>query len=341
LRWPCATAAASSLRRWSASPSAHSLQPAPGQDPRRAGGLRGGGREARVPPADLRRTLQRGLCRRNARADGQRAPMAMTGARKIIARRAALELRPQPVVNLGIGMPEGVAAVAAEERVIDLITLTAEPGVIGGIPAGGLNFGAAGQHPGRDRPALPVRLLRRRRPGHRLPGPGPGRPPRQRQRQQVRPAPGRRGRLHQHQPERQAVVFVGLRRQLELAVADGALRITREGGARKFVRSGRAPHLQRPPRRWRRGQPVLYVTERAVFACCGPDADGEGGALELLEIAPGLDLQRDVLAHMGFRPGSARSRWACASSCWTARCPSAWCWTPNAPCSTSTLPGCR
>ena len=206
------------------------------------------------------------------------APMAM-GERKLIARRAALELRPNAVVNLGIGMPEGIAAVAAEERVIDLITLTAEPGVIGGIPAGGLNFGAAVntaavidqpyQFDFYDGGGLDIAFLglaqadaegnvNVSRFGPRLAGAG--------------------GFINISQ-NAQRVVFVGS------FLANGKPKFVPEVEHRTF--SGREA--------WRRGQPVLYVTERAVFRL------HERG-LELVEVAPGLDPQRDVLALMGFAP---------------------------------------
>ena len=216
--------------------------------------------------------------------------------RKIIARRCAFELPMGGVVNLGIGMPEGVAQVANEEKVLNYVTLTAEPGVIGGLPQSGLDFGAAvntdavihqnQQFDFYDGGGLDMACLGMAqvdadghvnvsRFGPRLAGAG--------------------GFINISQSSRR-VLFAGTFTTggLEVKVENGELKILREGKAKKFIQQVEQITFNGTYAA-ESGQPVLYVTERCVFR------RGRDG-MELIEVAPGIDVNRDILGQMEFTP---------------------------------------
>ena len=221
--------------------------------------------------------------------------------RKVIARRAAAELRNGDVVNLGFGMPDGAAAVLAEEHLSEHVTFTVEQGHIGGVPATGTDFGMARNQAamvdagyqfdwynggGLDVAILsfaevdPQGNVNVSKFGGRIAGIG--------------------GFVNISQGAKR-VVFVGTLRagKQQLQFTGDGIRVEQEGKSAKFV-----PVLEQISfsgtyaRLWK--VPVTYVTERAVFSL-------EDDGLVLTEVAPGLDLERDVLQQMGFRPRVAEN----------------------------------
>ncbi len=224
---------------------------------------------------------------------GKPVPMS---PKKVIGRRAALELRDDVVVNLGVGAPEYVALVADEEGITDTMTLTVEGGAIGGVPQGGARFGstmnpeALLDHPyqfdfydgcGLDMAFLGLAQcdsqgsINVSKFGTHVAGCG-GFP-----------------NITQKTPQ---VYFCGTFTAggLKVAVKDGKVQILQEGKVKKFVKKLDQVTFSGPYAA-KINKHVLYITERCVFKL-------ENDGLHLVEVAPGIDVEKDILAQMEFKP---------------------------------------
>ena len=218
------------------------------------------------------------------------------GPEKVIARRVALELRPDTAVNIGFGIAANVPRILLEEGAHGAVTWVLEQGAVGGVPLLGFAFGCAAnaeaivpspqqftylQGGGFDASLLSFLQIDRQ---------GNVNVSRLAARPQVTAGAGGFVDITANAPR---IVFAGyFTVGATLSVAGGALRIENEGRAKKLVEE--VEHVSFSGRQARaHGQDVIYVTERCVLRL------GERGP-EVIEIAPGIDLERDVLARSAF-----------------------------------------
>lgn len=213
---------------------------------------------------------------------------------EIIGRRAARELKQDDIVNIGVGIPEMVSKYARENGILDKITLTVEAGGVGGFPASGKVFGAvigadsiydmANQFDLYNNGGLDICFMggiEVDQFGNVNAHKGPG-------------AFAGVGGFANITAKTKTVVFCLTfnTKGLNVEEKDGRITITNEGVISKFVENVKSISFS-AKRAKANGQRVLYVTERCVF-----ELTDRG--LKLIEIYPGIDVERDVLSRLPF-----------------------------------------
>lgn len=221
-------------------------------------------------------------------------PPLKLGERKVIARRSAMEVKPGCVLNLGVGMSADVGNILAECGHSDKVVMCSESGMIGGVSCALPNFGsnynpeATIDHGSAfdiiDGGGLDMTCL----------GLGECDADGNINVSKLGSSPMGPGGLIDITNATPKVVFCGtFTGKAKLSVGGGKLTILQEGGIRKFL--SRVEQVTFAGKYVKPGQEVVYVTERCVFELLD-------GKLTLTEVAPGVDLERDIFGCMDFRP---------------------------------------